>query len=108
MKIDGRAIASEILNSLKPQIEMLRKNGVIPTLAIILIGNNESSKSYIKQKQLRAGEIGAGIKLFHFESVSEEALIELIYKLNNDTSVHGIIIQRPLPKDFDRWPMEDS
>jgi methylenetetrahydrofolate dehydrogenase (NADP+)/methenyltetrahydrofolate cyclohydrolase len=102
MKIDGKAIASDILDKLKPQVEELKQNGVIPTLAIILIGNNESSKSYIKQKQLKAEEIGAHIQLFHFESTSQDELIALIEKLNDDPTVHGIIVQRPLPQDFDR------
>lgn len=102
MKIDGRQLASEILKSLKSQVEDLKQKGTIPTLAIILIGNNESSKSYIKQKELKAEEIGAEIKLFHFESTSQQELLNLIEKLNNDPNINGIIVQRPLPLDFDR------
>lgn len=102
MKIDGRQIASGILDSLKPQVEKLKQKGIVPTLAIILIGNDENSKSYIKQKQLKADEIGAQIKLFHFESTSEEELLNLIDKLNADVSIHGIIVQRPLPAEFNR------
>lgn len=102
MKIDGKQIASEILESLKPQVLKLKQTGVNPTLAIILIGNNESSQSYIKQKKLKAEEIGAEIKLFHFESTSEEELLKLIEKLNDDPLIHGIIVQRPLPNEFER------
>lgn len=102
MKIDGRQIASEILKSLKPQVSAFISNGTMPTLAIILIGNNEASKSYIKQKQLKAEEIGAKIELYHFNSTSQKELIELIDKLNIDPKIHGIIIQRPLPNEFDR------
>lgn len=102
MKIDGRAIASEILGKLKSQVEELEQKEIIPTLAIILIGDDESSKSYVKQKQLKADEVGIKIKLFHFESTSQDALLELIEKLNNDPKIHGIIVQRPLPEDFDR------
>jgi len=102
MKIDGRAISSEILENLKPQVSELKQNGTAPTLAIILIGNDEASHSYIKQKKIKAEEIGAEIKLFHFESTSEEELLTLIEKLNNDALIHGIIVQRPLPNSFDR------
>jgi len=102
MKIDGKAISSDILNSLKPQIEVLKKTGITPTLAIILIGNNSSSKTYIKQKQLKADEIGIEIKLFAFESISEDELVKKIEELNVDPKINGIIVQRPLPDNIDK------
>lgn len=97
MKIEGRQIAAGILENLKPRVEELKDSGITPTLAIILIGNNESSKSYIRQKKLKADEIGVDIKLFHFESTSQSELLELINKLNIDPLVNGVIVQRPLP-----------
>lgn len=102
MKIDGKQIASNILEELKPKVEELKNKSIIPTLAIILIGDDEASKSYIKQKQLKAEEIGAEIRLFHYDTTSEGDLINLIQKLNEDNSIHGIIVQRPLPHYFDR------
>jgi len=102
MKIDGKLLSANILDSLKPEVENLKKSRITPTLAIILIGNDRSSQSYIKQKQLRADEIGVNIKLFHFESISEEKLIKLIEELNNNITIHGIIVQRPLPKNFNK------
>jgi methylenetetrahydrofolate dehydrogenase (NADP+) / methenyltetrahydrofolate cyclohydrolase len=102
MKIDGKNIAQQILSDLKPQVLNLKKNHITPTLAVILIGNNESSLSYIKQKQLKASEIGAEIKLFHFETIALVNLIELINKLNKDKKIHGIIVQRPMPQEIDR------
>ncbi len=108
MKIDGKQIASEILENLKPEVQKLKQKGVTPTLAIILIGNDAASHSYIKQKKLKGEEIGAEIKLFHFESTSEKDLLKLISKLNNDPSIHGIITQRPLPDSFDRDKISHS
>lgn len=102
MKIDGRQIAAGILENLKPRVEELKDSGITPTLAIILIGNNESSKSYIRQKKLKADEIGVDIKLFHFESTSQSELLELINKLNIDPLVNGVIVQRPLPQNLSR------
>jgi methylenetetrahydrofolate dehydrogenase (NADP+)/methenyltetrahydrofolate cyclohydrolase len=102
MKIDGKLLAEKILEPLKLDTQELIKLGTIPTLAIILIGDDKSSQSYIKQKQLRADEIGAKIKLFHFMSITENELIKLVEVLNNDSLIHGIIIQRPLPKGFNR------
>ena len=102
MKLDGKQIAQEILENLKPQVENLKNRGVVPTLAIILVGDDKASQSYIKQKELKAAEIGAQIKFFHFDTTSQEDLLNLIDKLNRNNDVHGIIVQRPLPKDFDR------
>ena len=102
IRIDGRIIAQDILNELKPQVQLLKTNDIMPMLAVILIGNNESSKSYIKQKQLKASEIGAEINLYHHEIISNNELLKLISKLNNDTKIHGIIVQRPLPNNIDR------
>jgi methylenetetrahydrofolate dehydrogenase (NADP+) / methenyltetrahydrofolate cyclohydrolase len=108
MKIDGKIIASEILNSLKPQVDKLKEQNIIPALAIILIGNNESSKSYIKQKELKATEIGAKIELFHFEKINQDELLELINKLNNEQNIHGIIVQRPLPTNIDKQTISSA
>jgi methylenetetrahydrofolate dehydrogenase (NADP+)/methenyltetrahydrofolate cyclohydrolase len=106
MKIDGKEISSEILQSLKPQIRVLNKTGITPILAIILIGNNKSSKSYIKQKQLKAAEIGVEIKLFTYENISETELIKKIEELNSDPEIHGIIVQRPLPDTINKELIE--
>lgn len=102
MKIDGKQIASEILEDLKSQVLKLKEKGVIPTLAIILIGDDQASESYIKQKELKAGEIGAEIKLFRFKETNRKDLLKLIKNLNIDPKIHGIIVQRPLPEEFDR------
>jgi methylenetetrahydrofolate dehydrogenase (NADP+) / methenyltetrahydrofolate cyclohydrolase len=102
MKIDGKSIAEEILNSLTADVSALKEKNITPTLAVILIGNNESSKSYIKQKELKAAQIGAKIKLFHFQSLTQEKLLKLIDELNLDPKIHGIIVQRPLPLEIDR------
>jgi len=102
MKIDGKHIAQKILDDLKPKINSLKNNGIAPTLAIILIGNNKSSQVYIKQKQIKADEIGVIVKLFEFEEIEDDRLLTLIKKLNNDAGIHGIIVQRPLPKNINK------
>lgn len=102
MKIDGKKIASDILSSLNLEIKDLKSKNITPTLGIILIGNDNASESYIKQKKIRADEIGAKTELFKFSDLSEEKLIQVITKLNADKNIHGIIVQRPLPIDIDR------
>lgn len=103
MKIDGKEIAAEILSELKARVHELKEFEITPTLAIILIGDEEASKSYIKQKELKAGEIGASIRLFNFNTtITEDELLSLVNKLNDDDEIHGIIIQRPVPDHIDR------
>lgn len=102
MKIDGKAIADEILTKLTTEVKSLKSKEITPTLAVVLIGNNKASLSYVKQKQLVAEGIGAKVKLFKFESITEDKLLELIRKLNKDSSIHGIIVQRPLPSEIDK------
>jgi methylenetetrahydrofolate dehydrogenase (NADP+)/methenyltetrahydrofolate cyclohydrolase len=83
MKIDGKQIATLILGSLKTQVEELKEKEIIPTLAVILIGNEKSSIAYIKQKELKAKEIGAQIEIFRFdESVTISKLKHLSKNLD--------------------------
>ncbi|MDO8639658.1 MAG: bifunctional 5,10-methylenetetrahydrofolate dehydrogenase/5,10-methenyltetrahydrofolate cyclohydrolase [bacterium] len=102
MKIDGREIAGEIFEKLKREVEELKKKNIIPHLAIILVGDDPASKAYVGQKELKATEIDAKATVINLKSeIQNSELIKLIEKLNNDNSVHGIIIQRPLPPQID-------
>jgi len=99
MKIDGKAIADKILEDLTLKVKLLKEKGIVPTLAVILVGDNPASLSYIKQKQKTAERIGATLQLHQASSdMRQDTLLELITKLNVDPQVHGIIVQRPLPK----------
>jgi methylenetetrahydrofolate dehydrogenase (NADP+)/methenyltetrahydrofolate cyclohydrolase len=102
MKIDGKQIALEIFEELKIRVEKLKDlRGITPTLAVILIGNDASSIAYIKQKELKAKEIGAQIKIYKFDEDVLEAKIEaLIKNLDANNKIHGIILQRPAPKQI--------
>lgn len=97
MKIDGAKLASDILSELKPEIKKLKQSGSSPTLAIVMIGNDKSSSAYIKQKKLKAEEIGINIKLFQYTTTTQEELEDTIARLNDDRKINGIIVQRPLP-----------
>ena len=102
MIINGREISSQILEDLKQRVEKLKEKNVIPHLYIILLSNDPSSQSYVKQKMLKGEQIGVRITIDK-ESFgeSQNKLIEKIERLNNDKFVHGIIVQRPMPKTFD-------
>ena len=109
MRIDGREIAKVIFEDLKNRVGEIRKRGVTPHLVIILVGDDHSSKAYIKQKGLRAAEIGAKTTLINFkDSVSGHELLSTIEQLNNDNAVHGIIVQRPLPKHIDKTIIDQA
>lgn len=99
MIINGREIAQKILSGLKNKVQKLN---VKPHLAIILVGNDPASISYIEQKDLKSEQIGAKTTVINLESkIQNSELKEVIKKLNEDNSVHGIIVQRPLPPQID-------
>lgn len=102
MRIDGKQIAQNILDKLKKQIEELKKKNIAPCLAIILVGNDPASVAYVRQKELKAQSIGIKTKTFRLpNSISQLKLIKTIEQLNNDSNIHGIIVQQPLPKHID-------
>ncbi len=98
MIIDGKEIARNILDELKKRVEKLKEKNITPTLAIILVGDNAQSVSYVKQKKLKGEEIGIKVNVLNLESgIKNHELLKTIEQLNNDNNVNGIIIQRPLP-----------
>lgn len=96
--IDGKAIAAEVRAEAAKKVLELKKKGISPCLAVILVGENPASVSYVTGKQKALAEAGMtdrSVKLP--ESTSEEELLNIIYTLNDDASVHGILVQLPLP-----------
>ncbi|NPA49906.1 MAG: bifunctional methylenetetrahydrofolate dehydrogenase/methenyltetrahydrofolate cyclohydrolase FolD [Thermodesulfobacteria bacterium] len=98
--ISGKEISAEIREELKKEVKELKeKHGVTPGLVTILVGENPASVSYVTAKQRTAHDLG-----FHSvqenlpEDVSEEELLKMIEKYNNDPSIHGILVQLPLPR----------
>ena len=99
MKIDGRQIAKGILDDLK---EKIAKQNIKPHLAIIIIGNDPASLTYVKQKQIKAEEIGVKTTLINLDTnINQEELLKIINQYNNDSLVNGIIVQKPLPNNID-------
>jgi methylenetetrahydrofolate dehydrogenase (NADP+)/methenyltetrahydrofolate cyclohydrolase len=97
-KIDSVKLAEDFLQTIKPRIFELRKKKIIPTLAVIQVGDLADSNSYIRQKSKVALSVGAKVIVNKFPtSVFFQELAETILRYNTDPSVHGIIIQRPLP-----------
>jgi methylenetetrahydrofolate dehydrogenase (NADP+)/methenyltetrahydrofolate cyclohydrolase len=97
--LDGKKVAEEIKRELKQRVAKLRKP---PKLAVILVGEDPASKTYVAGKERDCREVGIEFELFHFrEEAKEEEIIRTIQKLNSDSSVHGVIIQLPLPPSLD-------
>lgn len=102
MIIDGKQIAGEIREKLKQQIEQLPASTVKPGLAVILIGDHPPSQIYVKNKEKCAREVGIQSKILKFENtITEQDLIKKIHTLNNDKTIHGILVQLPLPSHID-------
>lgn len=97
--IDGKNIAAEVRSEVAQRVVNLKKNGVTPCLAVILVGENPASVSYVTGKQKALAEVGMKDKSIHLpETIEESELLKLIDELNNDDSVHGILVQLPLPR----------
>lgn len=100
--IDGFEIAAELRREISKEVEALKKSGVIPTLAVILVGDDPASQSYVKGKTNALHEVGMEDKTFRLPASTGEAeLLKLIDELNNDKSVNGILVQLPVPKQID-------
>jgi methylenetetrahydrofolate dehydrogenase (NADP+)/methenyltetrahydrofolate cyclohydrolase len=102
--LDGKKIKSKINLSLKAEIENFKLAGKNqPKLVILQVGNNEVSNVYIKQKLTFAQQIGALAELVKLEeNVSNKEILEKISELNQDTNVHGVILQLPIPKNLNQ------
>lgn len=97
--IDGKAIAAQVRGEVAEKVSALKAKGITPCLAVILVGENPASVSYVTGKQKALAEVGMADRSMHLpESTSEDELLNIIDELNNDDSVHGILVQLPLPK----------
>ena len=97
--IDGKQIAADVRADVAKKVSELKEKGVIPCLAVILVGENPASVSYVTGKRKALAEVGMNDRSILLpETTSEEELLKLIAELNADSTVHGILVQLPLPK----------
>ena len=100
--LSGKEVASSVYRELEPRIKNLLKEEITPGLAAIIVGDDPSSKLYVKNKAKRFESLGLYSKIFLLSaSSSYNDIIEKISDLNNDDRFHGILVQQPLPKDID-------
>jgi methylenetetrahydrofolate dehydrogenase (NADP+)/methenyltetrahydrofolate cyclohydrolase len=97
--IDGKAIAAEVREEAKQRADKLHERGITPGLALVLVGENPSSLSYVRSKGDAAEQAGIYSDMFQFqENTDQQALISRILDLNDDPRFHAILVQLPLPK----------
>ena len=108
--IDGKAFAAKIRAEVKEDSDkLISQKQVDPCLAVVLVGENPASKVYVGQKSKMAKECNIKTKDYKLEeSTDQETLLKLIEDLNNDITVHGILVQLPLPKQIDERKVIDT
>ena len=100
--IDGKAISAKVLDEVREEILVLAGQQIYPALAVLLVGEDPASEVYVRNKLLRAKEVGIRSLEYRLaESASQNDVLELIAQLNADTSVNGILVQLPLPAHID-------
>ena len=100
--LSGLEASKALYSSLESRISDLKDHGIIPGLAAVLVGNNPASEIYVKNKTKKFESLGLKTDVFRLEEkVSEDELLSLISRLNNDADFHGILVQLPLPKHID-------
>jgi methylenetetrahydrofolate dehydrogenase (NADP+)/methenyltetrahydrofolate cyclohydrolase len=101
--LDGKAVAQKVLDEVRRGVARLQAaRGVTPGLAVVLVGADPASAVYVKSKKGTAASVGIGSPDYVYpEGLTQRALLELVDTLNADASVHGILVQLPLPKGLD-------
>lgn len=100
--LDGKKLSAEIRASIKEETALLREKGIVPGLAVVLVGDDPASRVYVGQKEKGCLEAGFASFLHRLPAATtQEELLGLIDRLNGDASVHGILVQLPLPPQID-------
>ena len=110
MIIDGKTIAAGIREEVRVEVDRLkREKGITPALAVILVGDNPASRVYVKNKGKASSEAGIrSIEHILPQDAKEKEILSLISRLNNDPSVHGILVQLPLPAHIDEHSIVEA
>ncbi len=95
-------VSQHLKQTIRNEVSALANKGIKPCLATVLVGNNQASATYVKNKQIAASSVGILTRDFKLpENISQEELVKTINELNHDENVHGILIQLPLPNQIE-------
>ncbi|MBQ5327472.1 MAG: bifunctional 5,10-methylene-tetrahydrofolate dehydrogenase/5,10-methylene-tetrahydrofolate cyclohydrolase [Oscillospiraceae bacterium] len=107
--ISGKEVSAQIKQQVKEEVKLLNEQGIYPKLSVIIVGENPASLTYVKGKHKDCAECGIiSDNIAMPETTTQEELLAEIYRLNNDESVHGILVQLPLPKHIDEYAVINS
>ena len=96
--IDGKQVASQVLEEVGKDIARLREQGITPGLAVVLVGEDPASQVYVNSKVKKCAELGMNSrKIVLSADASQEELLQVVRDLNADPSIHGILVQSPPP-----------
>ena len=97
--LDGKKLSNEIIEELKVRCDELKEKGIKPKFAVIMVGNDKASQIYVKNKRKACERIGIEcVECFLDENIQQKELIDKIKELNSDNTIHGTLLQSPIPK----------
>lgn len=100
--IDGKQLAQKRREEIKRTVEQLKTKGIVPGLAVVLVGEDAASQIYVRNKEKACEEVGFYSEVYRLpESTSQEELLQLIERLNHDEKIHGLLVQLPVPAHID-------
>ena len=100
--IDGKSIAKELRESLAPRVAALKEQGITPGLTVIVVGDDPASAIYVRNKERACVKLGMNSQVLRFPAeTTQEEILKTVRLLNQDDSVHGILVQLPLPRHID-------
>lgn len=104
VRINGKEMAAEVREMLTKEVEQLKKKGITPGMATVLVGGAEDSAIYVRNKGKNCEAVGGYAELHHLsEDITIDELMGLIDRLNKDDKIHGILVQLPLPGELDKY-----
>ena len=100
--IDGKAIAAEMRNESAVRVDRLKSRGIVPGLAVVIVGDDPASQVYVRNKAVASGGVGMHSEVHALSAeTTQQHLLAFIHSLNANRAVHGILVQLPLPKHID-------
>ena len=107
--IDGKAVAANVRESVRKDVEALKKNGVTPGLAVVIVGDDPASRTYVNNKKKACAQAGIYSEEYALPATTSQAeLMELVDKLNHKKDINGILVQSPLPKGLDETAVVEA
>ncbi len=106
--LNGRETSEKVMEELAAKVEELKAKGINPTLALVLTGTDKYSLRYVKMKVKRAEEVGLEARFHHLEEATTDEVVSLVEGLNEDPSVHGVLVQLPVAEGLDELEIVDA